>query len=204
MAKTGYSRLRAPGAPNKNDKNGTRMKLTKKCRSAPARLCASVLVAGTLFLSALSYQAVAQVDTSSGMPSNQEIFGFVQDIIDFGPRRTGSEANVRTADYIANKFRDFGLQDVAIETGDTWQWDARKWSLEAGGVGIPAFYMRHSFHPGKAGPFSTGPDGLNAEFVYVGDHQDLDGIDVKGKIVVADVALGDMSMWKIKLAAEKF
>ena len=179
------------------------MKPTKNSPCALARLCASILAVGTLCLSMFSQQVVAQVDASSGMPSNQEIFGFIQDIIDFGPRRTGSEANVRTADYIANKFRDFGLQDVAIETGDTYQWDARKWSLEAGGVGIPAFYMRHSFHPGKAGPFSTGPDGLNAEFVYVGDRQDLDGIDVKGKIVVADVALGDMSMWKIKLAAEK-
>ncbi|MGX5726129.1 M28 family peptidase [Metapseudomonas otitidis] len=181
------------------------MKPTKKSETAFGGACASFLAVTTLLLSSFSYQAVAQVDAqtaTSAMPSNKEIFGFIQDITDFGPRRTGSEANVKTADYIAGKFQDFGLQDISIEKGETFQWDAQKWGLDVNGTGIPAFYMRHSFHPGKEGQFSTGPNGLNAELVYVGDRKDLDGIDVKGKIVVADVELKDMSMWKVKLAAE--
>lgn len=181
------------------------MKSTMKSRSAFGGVCSGFLAATTLLLSSFSYQAVAQVDAKdahAGMPSNREIFDFIQDITDFGPRRTGSEANVRTADYIADKFKDFGLVDVSIEKGDTFQWDAKKWSLDVNGIGIPAFYMRHSFHPGKEGVFSTGPEGLKAEFVYVGDRKDLKGVDVKGKIVVADVELKDMSLWKIKMAAE--
>ncbi|MGX5727993.1 M28 family peptidase [Metapseudomonas otitidis] len=172
---------------------------------ALGRAYASFLTVTTLLLSSLSYQASAQVDAPdahAGMPSNREIFGFIEDITDFGPRRTGSAANVKTADYIAGKFKDFGLQNVSIETGDTFQWDATKWDLAADGTGIPAFYMRHSFHPGKEGNFSTGPDGLKAEFVYVGNRKDLKGIDVKGKIVVADVELKEMNMAGIQEAAE--
>ncbi|WP_322075667.1 zinc-binding metallopeptidase family protein, partial [Burkholderia cenocepacia] len=130
----------------------------------------------------------------AGMPSNQEIFGYIKDITDFGPRRTGSEASVKASDYVAGSFKEFGLQRVTIETGDTYQWEARKWGLEVAGVTIPSFYMRHSFHPGKVAEFSTGPDGLNAQFVYVGNRKDLQGIDVQGKIVVADVELTEKSM----------
>jgi len=161
------------------------------------RTYASFLAAATLILSSASFQATAQVDaqvTHPAMPTNRDIFGFIQDITDFGPRRTGSEANVKTADYIAGKFKDFGLEKVSIEKGDTLQWDATKWGFDVDGTEVPAFYMRHSFHPGKEGHFSTGPDGLKAELVYVGNRKDLKGLDIKGKIVVADIELKDIDM----------
>ncbi|MEP9319805.1 M28 family peptidase [Pseudomonas sp. LABIM340] len=183
------------------------MKLTIK-RQASGRFCAGLLAVTALLISSCSYQAGAQVETQvarsslPGMPSNGEIFGFIQDITDFGPRRTGSEANVRTAGYIASKFKDFGLTNITIEKGDTYQWDAEKWGLDVDGKGIPAFYMRHSFHSGKEGEFSTGSGGRQAEFIYVGDRKDLKGLDVKGKIVVADVELGEISMAKMRLGAD--
>lgn len=136
-----------------------------------------------------------------GMPSSREIFGYVQDITDFGPRRTGSQANIETAGYIAEKFRQAGLTDVTIEKGKTFQWSATKWGLTVGGSEIPAFYMRHSFHPGHAGTFRTPQGGLKAPLVYVGNKQDLSGIDVKGKIVIADVELGQLNMKQILGAA---
>lgn len=137
------------------------------------------------------------------MPSNRDIFGYIQDITDFGPRRTGTEANVRTADYIAGKLKAFGLRDVAIEQGDTDQWEATRWGLDVEGNSIPAFYMRHSFHPGSEGSFSTGPNGLQAELVYIGNRKDVEGLDVRGKIVVADVELGTLPpIGQLKLAAK--
>lgn len=163
------------------------------------------IAAGSALLLSCGTPSIAQATKDkprSGMPTNREIFGYIQDITDFGPRRTGSEANVRTAAYIADKFRGFGLENVTIETGDTTQWSARKWGLSIDGVGIPAFYMRHSFHPGKDGTFSTGPDGLKAHFIYVGDRKDLTGIDVSGKIVVADVELRAIDMATIRGGAE--
>lgn len=182
------------------------MKYTNKSKAAFRGACASFLAVTTILFSSFSYQAVAQVNAPvahPGMPSNREIFDFIQDITDFGPRRSGSEASIKTADYIAGKFEQFGLQNISIEKGDTLQWDAKKWSLEAEGVGIPAFYMRHSAHPGKEGVFSTGPDGLRAEFVYVGDAKDLKDFDVKGKIVVADVMLRNMDMGAVQQNAEE-
>lgn len=173
---------------------------------APKRLSVIRTVAvATCLCYSLFALAASEMKTETphaGMPSNAEIFDFIQDITDFGPRRTGSEANVKTADYIADKFKDFGLEHVSIETGDTTQWDAKKWSLDVNGQGIPAFYMRHSFHPGKEGSFSTGPDGLKAPFVYVGDEEDLSDIDVKGKIVVADVKLSQINVGKMRLGAD--
>ncbi|QXI30905.1 M28 family peptidase [Pseudomonas vanderleydeniana] len=180
------------------------MEHTKKRRAA-GRVYTRFLALGALTLSLFVSQAGAQVDSHDvrpGLATNAEIFGFIQDITDFGPRRTGSEANVKTADYIAGQFKDFGLQNVTIEKGDTFQWEAKKWGLDVGGTAIPAFYMRHSFHPGKEGMFSTGADGLRAEFIYVGNRKDLKGLDIKGKIVVADVQLKDINMTLIQMAAD--
>lgn len=61
----------------------------------------------------------------NGMPGNREIFAWVQDIVSFGSRRTGSEAGIRAADYMAAQFRAFGLEDVTIEQGSATQWEAK-------------------------------------------------------------------------------
>jgi hypothetical protein len=175
------------------------MNLRKPTRT---RLAVSLsLAASALAFSFISLNSSAQVADSS-IPSNREIFGYIQDVTDFGPRRTGSEANVKTADYIAGKLREFGVQNVEIEQGDTYQWNADRWGLAVGGVEIPSFYMRHSYHPGGEGSFNTGPNGLQAEFVYIGDRDDVDGLDVKGKIVVADVELGPLRLNQLKWVAE--
>lgn len=136
-----------------------------------------------------------------GMPSNREIFAWVQDIVSFGSRRTGSEAGIKAADYMATKFKAFGLENVTIEQGKAMQWEAKNWSLSVDGQNIPAFYIPRSFHPPKAetGAFSTGSNGLRAEMVYVGDAKTFDDIDVKGKIVVADVMLGELDFSRISL-----
>jgi len=140
-----------------------------------------------------------------GMLSNREIFGWVQDIVSFGSRRTGSEAGIKTAGYIAEQFKSFGLENVTIEQGDALQWEATNWSLSVNGVSIPCFYMPRSFHPkdGQPAAFSTGPSGLQREVVYVGDRIDFDDIDIRDKIVVADVLLKDIDLGLMKLAANK-
>ncbi|WP_285308772.1 M28 family peptidase [Stenotrophomonas maltophilia] len=161
----------------------------------------ALLILATTMSAQASAGAARALSPHDGMPTSREIFGYVQDITDFGPRRTGSQANIETASYIADKFRQAGLTDVSIEKGKTYQWSATKWGLEAGGVESPAFYMRHSFHRGQAGPFRTPQGGLKAPLIYVGNKKDLSGIDVKGKIVVADVELGQLDMKQILGAA---
>ena len=48
---------------------------------------------------------------------------------------------------------------------------------------------RRASIPGKRGKFTTGPEGLTAQLVYVGDgsEEDFDEVDVRGKIAVGDV-----------------
>lgn len=160
----------------------------------------SILVTIIFFCVACSTQfdrKAASIENEN-MPSSHRIFDYVQDVTAFGSRRSGSEAAIKTADYIADKFRSFGLHNVSIEKGDTVQWEATKWGLNVEGKDIPAFYMRYSSYSGKPGPFSTGTNGLNAEFVYVGNRKDLSDIDVKGKIVVADVELSKVDMSRLK------
>lgn len=162
----------------------------------------------TLFLVAITITICTNLDTlakeanernsTNEIPSNREIFGFVRDITSFGPRPSGSEANINAAAYIADKFSDFGLENISIETGNTLQWNASKWGLEIEGVSIPSFYMRYSFYEGKESIFSTGSGGLTAPVVYVGNRKDLSKLDVKGKIVVADVELSEANLDRIK------
>lgn len=135
---------------------------------------------------------------NESMPSSRKIFDYVQDLTDFGPRRSGSEAAVSTTEYISEKFREFGLHDVTIQKGDTLQWNATKWGLTFDGVSIPAFYMRYSAHSGNVSNFSTGKNGLESNFIYVGNSKDLKDFDVRGKIVVADVELSEVDFDGLK------
>jgi len=160
-------------------------------------LCASLAIGPVVSTAHAAPKPAGKED----MPSSREIFGYIQDITDFGPRRTGSQANIETAAYIADKFRAAGLDDVKIEKGRTYQWSAAKWGLEVDGRAVPSFYMRHSAHPGKRGKLTTPTGGVQAELVYVGNRKDLTGIDVKGKIVVADVELGMLDLGQIMDAA---
>ncbi|HFT6994682.1 TPA: M28 family peptidase [Stenotrophomonas maltophilia] len=180
--------------------------MSSKRESRPKQQRASRIVAFLLSLATTTSAAGAATPGTlpdhKGMPSSAEIFSYVEDITDFGPRRTGSQANMLTADYIAGKFRDAGLKDVQIETGDTSQWTATRWGLAVAGTSIPAFYMRHSFHPGHTGSFQTPAGGLQAPIVYVGNRKDLSNIDVRGKIVVADVELGEINLTQMMGAAK--
>lgn len=126
------------------------------------------------------------------MPDNRQIYSYIEDIVGFGSRHTGSQAMKNTTNYISGKFSEFGLENVEILKGNSQQWSIENWSLSFGNETIPSFYMRHTFYDGTTGSFSTPEKGLNADIVYIGDSKDLSSIDVKGKIVVADIVLGNI------------
>ena len=97
-------------------------------------------------------------------------------------RLPGSKADVDTEQYIAAKFRDYGLavemQPVALSP----QWRATDWSFVATGSGTTL--TPTSIYPAED-TFNTPPAGVTLEIVWAGLGTELDfaGRDVKGKLV---------------------
>ena len=48
-------------------------------------------------------------------PSKEEIYSWICDLAQWGHRKTGTEEGRKSAEYIAGKLREFGMEDVAIE-----------------------------------------------------------------------------------------
>jgi len=106
---------------------------------------------------ALEKQIIGEVWTS-------EVYANVEALCDFGSRFTGTESATQARDFIAAKFREYGLQKVRLPTFDFLAWE------RDGAV------LRTTASPAKDFPStislvyspSTPPAGLRAEVVWVG------------------------------------
>lgn len=124
------------------------------------------------------------------VPSASEIYGWTEDLVEIGlkdgspGRRAGTPAAWEAAEYIEDRFIEFGLQDVRLEPYYPTLFTVDDWGLEVSYNGVtesiatyPVWYTS-----------STGSDGITAEMVYVGSGTNPgDFTDVAGKIVVVDV-----------------
>lgn len=139
----------------------------------------------------------APQDRKAEITSAEEMFGWIEDICALGYRRPGTQAERRTAEYVQEKFVEFGLKDVHLEPTTIKSWDAEQWHLAVDGEEIPSFFM----------PFSelTGSDGITGELAYLGEGSIDDfesyknriadeitdqGRPLAGRIVVVDVRFG--------------
>jgi len=122
----------------------------------------------------------------SKVPSEEQIFGWIEDVYNFGIRRTGSSADLRAIDYIQEKLKEFGIADIRAVPFTFDYWEPISWKLsilEPAGKTYPmtCFYVPYT------GP--TGTDGITADLVYLGkgSQEDFEGADVKGKIILVDM-----------------
>ena len=97
-------------------------------------------------------------------------------------RLPGSKADVETEQYIAARFRDYGLAVEMQPVALTPQWRATDWSFTATGSGTTL--TPTSIYPAED-TFNTPPAGVTLEIVWAGLGTELDfaGRDVKGKLV---------------------
>ena len=123
------------------------------------------------------------------VPDDDEIFSWISEIVSNGPRVTGSPASIKTAEFVRGSFEASGLQRVAFEPTDTMVWSTSRVEVTVDGEMVPCTPIQHCFHQGVPTKFSTGPQGLTADMVYVGrgSKDDYANKDVRGKIVVASV-----------------
>lgn len=138
---------------------------------------------------ALPAQVCAQSD-HVGMPTEERIYSWIEDLVGIGFRRTGTPAGYAASAYVKCQFESLGLENVHYEYADSWKWEVNDSSVEVDGVSIDAFPSAFSFiEPGKPSAFSTGNKGIEADIVDVGlgvaIEQQL--VDVKGKVILFDL-----------------
>jgi len=99
-------------------------------------------------------------------------------------RIAGSKADKEMEEYVARRFREFGLQDVRMQPFNLPpQWFALDWDVTAAGGG-QTLALKTAFPSGRSA--ATPPAGLDLDVVWVGAGTELDyaGRDVKGKAVL--------------------
>jgi hypothetical protein len=67
---------------------------------------------------------------AGAFPSEATIFGWIDEVVAQGIRRPGYEADDWAIDWIVERFRDIGLDDVHAEPVDVLRWEPTDWSLE--------------------------------------------------------------------------
>ena len=124
------------------------------------------------------------------LPSNGEMFGWIKDIWKigdegrYGYRMPGTEADWAGAEYIANKFEEFGLEttleefDLPVSFPDEWSLTI---SVDGVEESIPAGFVRYAAF--------TPPEGVSGEMVFVGtgSEAEFESVDVTGKIAVVNL-----------------
>jgi hypothetical protein len=134
---------------------------------------------------------VAATPSPAAIPSNDEIFSTIEDLVGFSPRRVGTPGIDRTVDYIARRYHELGMTRVRIEETPTYSWESLGHSLLFGGQPVDASPVIYSQSPAAdhVGETSTPLGGLTAPVVDVGlaTAAEVGARDVEGKIVMFDL-----------------
>ncbi len=169
------------------------VRLRRRLLAAAALSAAAVATMPALADAALIYPTggTAPRPTPSTLPTNAQIFEHIKHLTANGPRRIGTEADAKAAQYVSDQFRASGLTGVTTVDTPSYSWEALSHSLSVGGTAIDAFPSAYSQNAlGTAtGIRSTPEGGLNAPIVDVGTGgaNAIKKQDVRGKIVVFDL-----------------
>lgn len=135
-------------------------------------------------------------------PAKEEIFSWIRDLTQWGHRKTGTPEGRKSAEYIAAKFKEFGMRDVKIEPVPSMCMFCKDYTLQIDGEEYETFYINAANRGGESGTFRFGFEEPVQEFVYLNDGlpEDFEGIDVTGKIVVCSIRFPgskplDMAAW---------
>ncbi len=113
----------------------------------------------------------------------------ISDLVAMAPRASGTPGGDAAAEYVANRMRQAGLDEVWIEETPTFAWSVTDHSLTIDGTAITCRAINHcAVADGEqTGDLGTGPEGITAQIVDIGAGKVTD-FDVRGKIVLFDLA----------------
>lgn len=157
-------------------------------RVLTAAVLASVTALPALALQTEGTAASAPAPVRPGLASTSQIMDTVSDLVGFAPRSTGSVGGLKTARYVAQRFRQAGLSNVHYETATAYDWNASKSSLSVGGRTVASFPISHSFIAGPSTPSTRtlGVAGKTAPVIDIGSGG-VGSADVRGKWVLFDL-----------------
>jgi len=139
------------------------------------------------------------------LPDSDAIFKTVEDLCAMGARLPGTSAGEKARRYVAQRLEKAGLEGITVIPSATDLWQCDSWDLKVEGEKISSHYMRHTMDSWRCGSFGT--DGQEErQIVYVGEgrEKDLRGIDLKDKIVLADVRFTEIPIALLKAASYCF
>jgi hypothetical protein len=121
-------------------------------------------------------------------PDLDRMLSWARDLYDLGGKRPGSIAGAHAENYLFGVMKGFGIPDVRREPVDFVSWHADQTYCTVSCGGRSASF---SAEPITYTAF-TGPAGLGAPIVDLGSGSadDLDRVDVRGKIVVVSYSHG--------------
>jgi len=158
--------------------------------SRPTFVVSSVLLAVCLLLTPLSVCAVSRPaprDFAEGaaVPTEAEIYGYIEDVYGFGPRRPGSATYHEAAAHVAAQLEEFGL-DVNVEKTSFDYWEEKEWRLVLEPAGEKPTEVECYFWPYSG---QTPPEGITAEMVYLGEgsEEEVAAAEVEGKVVLVSL-----------------
>ena len=130
-----------------------------------------------------------------GAPELETIKSDLERICSVPHRRIGTKEAHEIENFLEETLNNIGIQDVQKEEFDLIDWSATNWKLTLMNDGekmdIPCFYVLNTEF--------TGNEGITAPLIYVGagTKKDFKKLDVKNKIVVADIIFPTLPLGKL-------
>ncbi len=135
-------------------------------------------------------------------PTSEIIQNDLKKICSVPHRRIGTKEAHEIENFLESKFIELGVENVKKEPVNMINWVAKNWNLSIlnknGTIEIPCFYVLNTEFTDK--------DGLTAPIVYLrtGRDKDFKRVDVKDKIVVADIEFPTLPIGKIVSLAKPY
>ncbi|HEX4155989.1 MAG TPA: hypothetical protein VHY48_10275 [Acidobacteriaceae bacterium] len=134
------------------------------------------------------------------LPSADEVWHQLEEMVGFGPRYTGSTAHKKYVDFLSSHLEAAGLQ-VHHDTYTLPRWQPVKWSLKAQPAGGNTVDLPVTFYYPQSG--QTSAQGVRGALVYAGTVTSNNArnftvpSDIKGKIVFLEyqLVLRDYGTW---------
>lgn len=177
--------IRGLDLPDLNPIRGKR----KVYLASTVALLAIMIIVQPAFIFLSSSPSPAEVEESQ-VPAESEIFGWIEDVYNFGRRRTGSEEDWGAIQYLDEKLREFGFDNVIVENYSGFDyWEIESWGLTLN-PGTPEQKNLNSFYV----PY-TGPETVSGEMVYLGEgtEENFANKDVSGKVILVNLPPLDVS-----------
>ena len=168
----------------------------------PAFVVSTILLVVLLVAIPLSIHAISKPTTGNSIevatvPSEDEIYGNIKDVYDFGPRRPGSTSYQDAAAKLTAWLKS-SAPPVTMESTTFDYWEEKKWQLVVKPNGDDSTEMECYFWPYSG---QTSAEGITAQLIYVGEgtEADFQAADVKGKVALISLPPINIGWNELKL-----